>query len=229
MTQFKAILASRAISKAVGAAIKAELPSLKKELTQVIKDQIEIAFDPINSPEVDSIINGRSIGSLKAELGLTGPTRKIESMKRSIVAQTRVLQEPAIGRKLARLTIEFTPDVEKMSNENWAFQANNGKNGPLDLPWFEWLALWGLRTPAGLKGWDSFYAAGTPAAKFSRSKTDTIMRKSKSRSWNVSIQFAGTRNNNFITRALNKRLISIRRQTDLSLKVYLNRVRRRLS
>lgn len=228
MTQFKATLASRAISKAVGNAIRRELPTLEKDLKKVVEDQIEIAFDPINSPEVDSMINGRSLGSLKGQLGLTGSISKIESMKRSIVSQTRVLKEPSVGRKLARLTVQFTPDLDKMSSENWAFQANNGKNGPPNLPWFEWLTFWGTRTPIGVRGWDTFAAGGTPAARFSRSKTNTVMRKSKYRSWYVSPNFAGTINNNFITRALNKRLISIRRQTDLALRVYLNRVRRRL-
>ena len=226
MAKFKATLASRAISKAVNSALNAELPQLTKELKEVVDDQIELAFDPANSPEVDSMVNGRSIGSLKAQLGLTSAAQKVNLMKRSILTNVKVKRERAVGRKLGRVNIEFTPDVTAMASEGWAFQDNSGKNGPPQLPWFRWLALSGAVVQ--VLGWDVYDASGTPAARSSRSKTNVVMRKGRARNWAVPTQFAGTVNNNFVTRALNKRLISIRRQTDLALKTYLTRVRRRV-
>lgn len=226
MAKFKATLASRAISKAVNSALNAELPRLSREVKEVVDDQIELAFDIANSPEVDSMINGRSIGSLKAQLGLTNSREKVNLMKRSILSNVKVKRVPSAGRRLARVNVDFEPDTREMASESWAFQENNGRNGPPRLPWFGWLALAGTTTQ--VLGWSPYDAKGTPGARYSRSNTGVIMRKGGARSWSVPTQFAGTSSNNFVTRALNKRLISIRRQTDLALRNYLNRIRRRV-
>lgn len=226
MVQFKASLASRAISKAITREVQRDSRKLEKEILEAVEQQIDLAFDPVNSPEVDSMINGRSISSLKAGLGLTGAELKIDSMKRSIVASTRITRQPSAGRKLARLNVDFTPDIDELGNNNWAFQGNSGKNGPPFLPWFTWMTKFGLNSPS--PGWNTFNAGGTPASTFSRSKTNVVMRRSRARSWNVPVSFAGTPQNNFVTRALNKRFISLRRQVDQALRRSIDRIRRRL-
>ena len=145
------------------------------------------------SPEYQSMVGG----ILQAELGIPDPVSRLSRLLDIWIANTRVsFSAPvASGSKInGQLKIEMIKaDLSDVNGSDISFviDANTGKS----VYWLEWLTLAGDKTI--IKNYDVILGPNR------RSRTGfAIMRQVAGGRWKVPSEFAGTINNNWITRSI---------------------------
>lgn len=143
-------------------------------------------------PEVDSILAEGMLGSLNAQLGFGAGTsiRHIEAIKNGIV--NSIYAEIDFKKNLTGgITFYIQPiDFSNLLGSPWAFIAT--ESAPLS--WLNWLLIQGSRTIIVDYEYKPDFAG--------RSGGGIMIGGSV---WRIPPQFAGTVDNNFITRALQNR------------------------
>lgn len=165
------------------------IPQIKKEIQDLVIDTIK------NSPEYSSLVSGQ----LRLELGIPDATAKIEELLNIWISNIEVQIKPfkinntglSGGFSINCIKRDFS-DVLSSS----AAQIEDNIRG-YSLPWLNWLLLEGGKILVK----DHIVVIGS--SDFSRTG-EAIMRTSTNGSWRVPPEFAGTSDNNWITRAIDK-------------------------
>lgn len=162
--------------------MKKAAPRLQTTARQLLRKEIE------NCATVHSLISGE----LRAEFGLENPVHDVQRIIDVWVESLTVTVEVVKGKAAI---------VLRAVNDHWldviglpeASQAIDG--GELD--WLRFLLLVGEQTIV----YDHYVStANSYERQYSRSGTDTIMRKRAGSSWAVPFKYAGTIENNFMTK-----------------------------
>lgn len=162
---------------------------IKDNIINIVKNNI------ISSNEYDSLVGGE----LKLELGIVDAPVKVQQIIDIWVSNTLMsYKAPKIINSKIKST--FTVKMVKTNfsdilNQPAAFVEDTLRG--YQLPWLEWLLLNGTATIV-----DDYEVVIGPNP---RSRTGyAVMLPSVSNGWSVPPQFAGTINDNWITRALSK-------------------------
>jgi hypothetical protein len=183
------------ILNAIRKHLSQKLSSLESKISNRIKPLIISALD--NSPETQSILSGE----LQTELGITEPSSQLQSIFNAIAESTEVtFQKPSIkgGKEVSMvLTVSAVPfDLGAITSGMGTYRTEKGQ----DIPWFTWLTT--LGDAVIVREHES--TAGFPDKSRTGGK---IMISGKG--WRVPPQFAGTAENNFVTRAVDSILPQI--------------------
>lgn len=159
---------------------------IKSKIPNIIKTAI------INTPEYESLINGK----LKYELGINNSTEKLAGLVELWTSRILVsYNKPRISMNkiISSVSINMIRvDFSDVLYSEYAYVVDNFRG--YSLPWLEWLLLEGNRTIV------KDHSVKIGLNKHSRTGL-AIMVPSK-QSWRIPSEFAGTINNNWITRAL---------------------------
>jgi hypothetical protein len=181
-----AILSS--IKDAVQDIFKLSIPSIKKSISTRVYNALT------SEPEYQSLVSGK----LQYEFGIPSSAQKVNHIihiwSDNIVIET-------IPVKLAGSSIVggfslgmINSDYSDVLSDDSATVVDS-KTGSI-LPWLEWLLLYGNRIIV------SNYEVKVGPSPYSRTGL-AIMKPSK-KDWRVPAEFAGTKENNWVTRALNR-------------------------
>lgn len=193
---------SRALLPQVSAYMKNRANILKRELPIIVNNAI------INTPEYSSILGGK----LQYEFGIANSSTKLAGLldiwSKNIditYDPPKVLGNGTIKSSLSASMIRI--DFSDVLYSDYAYMTDTFRG--YSLPWLQWLLLEGNRIL--VPGYQIIVGAN------SRSRTGSaVMRSSPGKSWKVPAEFAGTKNDNWITRALNK--------TDTEIEALLTRI-----
>lgn len=147
-----------------------------------------------SQPECQSLA---SQGKLAKDLGLEDGYGSISTVIEQVVSKVKVnIKGFGLSKSKAFTTfdVRLEVDLEELINDSDAKVET--KKGQI-LPWLEWLLMEGPKR--FVEGYKVYYAS-IPKPR-SRSG-GAIMVKDESSSWGVPPEFAGTENDNFITRAI---------------------------
>jgi hypothetical protein len=161
---------------------------VEKNIIILIQNQI------ISSPEYDSLINGQ----LKLELGIPDADRKIQELINIWISNTIVnYSAPRIVNNKIKSSFSIKmirSNFNDVINQPSAFIEDNIRG--YELPWLQWLLFDGTATIVD----DYEVVIGANA----RSRTGYAVMMPSSNSWSVPAEFAGTVNDNWITRAIQR-------------------------
>lgn len=180
---------NRGITQFVNKKLNIVAHKIVGQLRETIKQSL---FD---QPEVQSLSNGR----LEAEIGLSDGRKHIEEIINVWVNGIHVKQTKARIVKdqvKASLTIYMIRrDFNDVINHPYAFVYNKGQK----LPWLLWLLTYGDQII--IRDFDVSFNRQHLSHGKSRSGQAVMIRKPGG-GWRIPPEFSGTRNNNFLTRAL---------------------------
>jgi len=192
----KLVESDKVIEKRINKSLASEInKALDKASTKLIVPVKTLVKDAIfNQPEVFSLSGGK----LAAEFGLPDGRRRISDIIDVWVNGLIVTKKKAVpkqGQLTAGLTIKMIPrdfaDVLRLPQGTIVTEKGQ------ELPWLEWLIKFGDRTIV------KDYSVNFDRNKSRRSRSGfAIMQGSKGSTWKVPPEFAGTEENNFVTRAL---------------------------
>lgn len=175
-----------------------KINTLKPKITNVLEDAL------FNCPEVQSLLGGQ----LQAELGVPDSDLKLDSLIRIWARSIDIKLSPAKRSSRNGITGGFVLTAIKadysdvLSTDDAIYTTSNNQV----IEWLRWLLLEGDRRI--IRG----YQIGGDLHNKSRTGLGRLMWASKQgRSWGVPPQFAGTKNNNFVTRTID----DIEQQLDL--------------
>lgn len=176
--------------------LKALLPEVKTYFRKVFdrtSEQIATLVQDsiIASPEYQSLLSGK----LKYEFGLPDSDSRLNTILEIISQITTKYNAPKIVKNHieASFTLSMIQSDYKKLLESSAAILNTEKGSQLE--WLKWLLLFGDKTIIK----DYFVQIGSN----NRSRTGNAVMRSSTRSrWGVPPEFAGTQNNNWITRAI---------------------------
>lgn len=177
--------------------LRALLPDINKyfdKIYQVMKDKIpKILIKHIQlQPEYDSLLNG----SLKAEFGLVDSASRVSQILSTIENSLNIQTKPiSITGKQLKGSIKIQMIQKDFSDLLSLGAASFISEKGSQLNWLEWLLLEG----------DSIIIADYAfvVGSFPSSRTGMgIMKQFGGPSWRVPPEFAGSINNNWITRAI---------------------------
>jgi len=180
------------IVKALAIDINKALDKVITRSLKPIQDLVKISI--LNQPEVSSL----SGGQLAGEFGLPDGRNRIESIVQIWTKGIKISKNKAIlknGKIQAGFTINMVPSdySDVLSSPFAALVTEKGQQ----LNWLEWLLRFGDR--AIIRDYNITF----DSSKTKRSRTGiAIMQGARGSTWRVPPQFAGTDNNNFVTRAL---------------------------
>lgn len=162
------------------------MKKLKSRLPIVVREAIT------NSPEYESLSNGK----LKYEFGIANVDSKLASLIE--VWTTNILYEysaPTLSNGKIKASFSASMIKADFSDVLYAdYAAVVDTVRGYTLPWLEWLLLEGNKVI--VKKQDVFLGPNKS------SRTGFAVMRQSSKSWKVPSEFAGTINNNWITRAL---------------------------
>ena len=191
-SDFEKIVIS-AINEAFANAIKASVDSIKKNLETLVYDGIN------DCPELTELRGG----TLRGEMGLTSSEAReaSENISRAVSQSILVEQKKTSAKKgVGGLNIYVQPssfgNVLGIENASITYYSKKNKT-PVVLDWLSWLLKEGDRII--VSSFDFDLEAG-------RGRTG-LGKMKKGGSWRVSPQYAGTEDDNFITRALGSRAL----------------------
>lgn len=172
--------------------------NIKSKLPDVIRQAI------INTPEYESILSGK----LKYEFGIPNPGVKLANLL--TVWSTNIeyhYKQPTItgSRILASFSANcIKADFSDVLYTDFAAVVDNLRG--YTLPWLEWLLFEGNKTIV-----KKYEVSLGPNKK---SRTGYAIMKSSRKSWKVPSEFAGTSNDNWITRAIDNAESEIQKVID---------------
>jgi len=164
------------------------------KIALIMKTKIQVSISDLlkASPEYDSIVNN---GSLRAELGLPSAT-----MIEGVIdqwASNIVVKYKNFRIDIGMIEEDFS-DVLGLPEAQYIYIGRNldGSSKVRRIDWLRWLLMEG--SDIIVSGFDF-----TPVIpKGGRSRTGLGVMERDRRGWRVPPEFAGTVNNNFVTRAL---------------------------
>lgn len=173
------------IVKKLNSVVKASLPSIRKRLKEVVKLSLETTVE----------YNAIAYGKLKAEFGIVNGAGRLDRIIDYFINTISVHFEKIkiIGNSFeGRITIGVIKDDLSgvLSLPEASVITENGHV----LNFLRWLLLEGDKVIV-----KNYTIKNSP--KDSRTGTK-IMIKNKSKSWSVPPEYSGTKDNNFVTRAL---------------------------
>lgn len=182
------------INKALLSALLPQVETYFKKSFDKVSSQIQtLIIDSIKSaPEYEALVSGR----LKAEFGLPDSDSRVSNIL-EFWNNIQVKYEPVKIRNNTKLSGNFTISMIKSDYSDVislgasTFVTEKGS----ELNWLEWLLLFGNKTI--IKDYEVELGPNP------RSRTGlAIMRGVISGKWSVPSEFAGTMNNNWITRSI---------------------------
>ncbi len=185
-----------------------------KSLTQIEQEaRLMIGLAIESQPEWDSLQGG----VLQAELGVPEVDIRLTNILNAFLQSIKVrVHDVKVGARSFRGLISLEgleSDFQSiLTLEDASYVSENAKGIQTDIPWLQWLLLEGDVTIAG------YEFKTTPrkvVTKYSRTGLGLMFRRVTGR-WRIPPQFAGTIQDNFITRALvqvDKKLDTIFRQS----------------
>lgn len=188
-------LSDRELNKVISKAMMAEAEAFLVKIANNIRPKLKdiIRRNILETPEIRSLIGGK----LQAELGLTDPRQAIDEIlnvwQDTVRIDIRPLRLLNTGMFSGGIDIyAIRADFADVLSTNSSFYIAE-KSGTT-INWLEWLLLEGDKSI--VIGYDIGYSRGA-----SRTGLGKIMKKSK-RNWRVPPEYAGTVNNNFVTKTL---------------------------
>lgn len=168
-------------------------PKFVQAINNVSHQLPDIVSNAIKSqPEYQSLVNG----DLKFELGVPDAASRVSSIislwSRSLRVNYGQMRPSARGLS-ASFSVNMIPEdyADILSSDNAI--VTDSLSG-ITIPWLEWLLLEGGKIL--VKNYQVKFGPN------SRSRTGFAIMVSSNESWRVPPEFAGTKNNNWITRAL---------------------------
>jgi len=164
------------------------IPKIQNEIRNLIRDSL------MSEPEYSSLVAGK----LKYEFGI--PTKqKVDTIIETWIKNILIKYTPStISSNSIKATLSLSAikdDYSEVLNSEAATIIDS--NSGAILPWLEWLLLYGGKIIV-----QNFSVKMGPSP---RSRTGmAIMVKSNGQNWRVPPEFAGTKSNNWVTRALTK-------------------------
>ena len=179
----------RALADEVNITISKSIPFIENQIKDIVKKAI------INEPEYQSLIGGQ----LRYELGIPDALSRVNSIIDFWISNIVVINNGVKitnnglsgGFSLEMIARDFA-NVLSMNDAN----VNDSQRG-YSLPWLKWLLLEGGNILV------KDYSVKFGASIYSRTG-NAIMEDDPGSNWRVPAQFAGTINNNWITRAIDK-------------------------
>jgi hypothetical protein len=177
--------------------LKALLPDIRKYMNKVINNIKNKLPNIVNSaikntPEYDAILMGR----LKAEFGIPDPAFKLAGLldiwSKNIAIE---YQNPQISG--SQIKSQFSASMIKIDFADVLYsdfaQVIDNERG-YSLPWLQWLLLEGNKTL--VKNYEVVFGPSP------RSRSGLALMTPSKKSWKVPSMYAGTQNDNWITRAI---------------------------
>jgi hypothetical protein len=185
----------KALKPQVDEFIKKRIPKIEIALRESITDMLK------NEPEYQSLMSGR----LKYEFGLPNEVNidtvvEILANTVSISTEQSVINNRGISIKLKLTALSKDGEPAISSSDAFVVDAKGG----YALPWLEWLLFKG--TEPIVKN----YSVRIGQNPFSRSGMAIMVESNKN--WRVPSEFAGSINNNWMTRAIDKNEDKIEKQ-----------------
>ena len=173
--------------KAISKHLNIKLKNIEKDLTFSVYNLMYQALT--GSQETQSIISGQ----LKSELGIVDADAQLSEIFKAIVHATEVtITKARVKAKGVSMTLRISAvpfDLSSMGSIG-SYRTEKGTT----IPWFEWLTSLGDRVIVR----DYEIEAGHPK----HSRTGDAIMISGRKGWRVPPQFAGTKSDNFVTRAV---------------------------
>lgn len=169
---------------------------LQRNVKQVEVDIRKLVEDAIKrQPEYKSLLGGK----LQSQLGVTHPQQRLDEIVRVVVDSIEVkvnkLKETG-GQLTGGLEIQFvkTKFADLLKSPAASYVTDKG----VKIEWLRWLLLEGDKLIV------RSYTIGVDPKNYARTRLGEIMINTpkKQGGWSVPSEFAGTAENNFITRAL---------------------------
>lgn len=175
------------VRKAIAIELNKVFQSAQQPIERGVKKLLRRTLE--GSPTIQSITGGK----LKVHLGIPDPERKLDAVLDAWVSSVKVIfrpVRPSGGRLVGGLTIEAV-------KKDWADvlslpEAQQSTEKGQRLAWLDWLLNQGDRTI--IKEFDIVAGRGRAG--------NMIMRARPKGKWRVPPEYAGTTNNNFVTKAL---------------------------
>ena len=162
------------------------MATASKRLTKKLPLVIETAIT--SQPEYSSLING----TLKDEFGLTNPTVKIDSLLDIWSNINVTYKKPNISGNQIKSSLSIFAIKSDYSDVLGSAAAVQVTKKGQSLEWLDWLLNQGDKII--IKEYELVSGKGRAG--------NVVMRKNVKGKWGVPPQFAGTPNNNWITRAI---------------------------
>ncbi len=158
---------------------------LQSRLKKIVPSWIE------STPEIDSLRQTGVANSLASQLGLDGSraTLAVDEIKNAVASSVRVELNEA--KKLKDISLSIFIQPEDFSNLLSITSASYVAEGGSTIAWLDWLLNLGTKTII-------FGYSYEPDTSFGRSGGGFMADGGV---WRIPPQFAGTKDNNFITRA----------------------------
>ena len=182
------------IEQAILSSLLPQVSQYAKEAMKNIKNEISsiVLTSIMESPEYDSLLNGK----LKYELGLSDGASQIAGLLKIWTSNIEYnFDAPQIvkdkikgGFSINMIKIDFSDVLYT----DYAYMTDQLRG--YSLPWLQWLLLEG--NAVLIKG---YYVTLGPSA---RSRTGFAVMTPAPNDWKIPAEFAGTSNDNWITRAI---------------------------
>jgi hypothetical protein len=182
------------IQKSVMVAMLPECVTLMRSIISSLKNSIPpiIAQSIYNSPEYQSLVSG----TLRLEFGIPDANTKISELIEFWINGMQFIYKPPVisGSKIkSSFSISMIKiDFSDVLGSDAAYVRDNIRG--YSLPWLEWLVFDGSKVI--VPGYDVVIGPN------SRSRTGFALMRISNNDWRVPPEFAGTIENNWITRAI---------------------------
>lgn len=179
----------KALADEVNIAVSKSIPFIENQIKDIVKRAIT------NEPEYQSLVGGQ----LKYELGIPESSSRVNSIIDAWISNITIVNNGVKitnnglsgGFSLEMIARDFA-NVLSMNDAN----VNDSERG-YSLPWLKWLLLEGGNILV------RDYSVKFGSSPYSRTG-NAIMEDNPGSNWRVPAQFAGTIDNNWITRAIDK-------------------------
>lgn len=177
------------------------IPDVRKyfgNVIKIIRKELPILINKaiINTPEYSSLTGGL----LKYELGIPDAPQKIAGLLEIWSKNISIVYSPPVISGGGQISSKISASMIKIDFSDVLYtdyaEVYDSLRG-YSLPWLQWLLLEGNRVL--IKDYRVVFGSSK------RSRTGfALMRTSKTQSWKVPAQFAGTESDNWITRAIDQ-------------------------
>lgn len=192
------------LQKILSKAINKCINNIESKIKSIIRSALQ------NEPEYNSLISGE----LRREFGIENTSNvdlAIDNMLNSIIIESAPVSISSVGLSGGIILKIIPKELVGIIDQSSAFVVDSERG--YSLPWLEWLLTKGGSII--VRNFEVKYGANP------RSRSGDAIMISSGSSWRVPPQFAGTTNNNWITRALstteNKILQLLRSEFEKSL------------
>lgn len=191
----------RLLNKAVAQEVQQFFRKVKPQIEDGSRQYIAEAIQA--SPEWQSLLqngSGERI-SLREHFGIVNPAPVLSKIVKSVQDGVKVEPLPPSGNILGGFIVRILPMdyAAELQVEGAKYTSTNAKGVSYDIPWLKWLLVGG----AGILVVESQIIADRERAGSRTGRAVMVTpTKKPSQGWRVPTEFAGTAENNWLTRAL---------------------------